>query len=149
MIRMIPRSFAATQLFVTAFMPMGTPTFGVRASGFEEYYESIVEKGGGCGFADKSNCTIAIVKNGVSEWWVQVKAGNRTGWVLAYKHAGDTKWDGGNFGPLCGLDWRSTASVLTNASLLASVKRDPGASRHLPLNIDYSSLTITVRFPRS
>lgn len=62
-------------------------------------------KGGGCGFAEKTSCTIAIVKNGVKEWWVQVKTGSGfTGWVLARKSDGDKSWDSGNFEDLCRLD---------------------------------------------
>jgi hypothetical protein len=82
----------------------GNSDFWSKGVWFAEYYEEIVEKGGECGFADKSNCTIAIVRNGVNEWWVQVKAGTRTGWVLAHKRTGDKRWDDGNFGELCRMD---------------------------------------------
>jgi uncharacterized protein YgiM (DUF1202 family) len=43
-----------------------------------------------------------ITKNGVKEWWVQVKTGSgSSGWVLADKSTGDKHWNSGNFSNLC------------------------------------------------
>jgi hypothetical protein len=60
---------------------------------------------GECGFGDKSECTFAISKRGVQEWWVQVKTSSGlTGWVLASKNVRDKSWSDSNFGNLCMLD---------------------------------------------
>jgi len=72
---------------------------------FTENYEQIIEKGSWCGFSDKTLCTIEITKNGVKEWWVQVKtASGLTGWVCASRVTGDKLWENRNFVQLCMLD---------------------------------------------
>jgi hypothetical protein len=72
---------------------------------FTESCEKVVEKGSECGFADKTQCTIAITRNGVKERWLRVGTGTgRTGWVLAGKSQGDKMWASGNFGSVCGCD---------------------------------------------
>jgi hypothetical protein len=56
--------------------------------------------GSGCGA--KSVCDSKVVKNGVSERWVQVKtASGLTGWVLNSKVTHGVLWDSGVFGQLC------------------------------------------------
>ena len=51
---------------------------------FEDFVESIIGKGGSCGFADETQCDIQITKNGIAEWWIQVKDKSAaTGWVRA------------------------------------------------------------------
>lgn len=69
---------------------------------FTYFSENIAGKGDSCGFADKSQCNLVIIKNGVSEWWVEVNVDSgRTGWVLVNKYTGDNHWYGGNFADLC------------------------------------------------
>lgn len=76
--------------------------FWANGMWFTEDIESVAEKGQ-CGFTagfGPGGCTIDIVKDGIGEWWVQVKtAAGLTGWVLAEK-TGDQHWDG-NFSQLC------------------------------------------------
>ena len=70
--------------------------FWVNGVWFTEYFEKVVEAQDSCGFADKNECTIRIVKSGVKEWWVRVKTRDgHIGWVLA---------DDGEFGDLCMAD---------------------------------------------
>jgi hypothetical protein len=69
---------------------------------FAEWIEAVAEKGQ-CGFGGfgRGLCTIDIVKDGVSEWWVQVKTRKGlTGWVLAAKFNGGKAWYA-NFADLC------------------------------------------------
>jgi hypothetical protein len=70
---------------------------------FAEWIETVAEKGQ-CGFTSgfgQGGCTIDIIKDGVSEWWVQVKTTTGlTGWVLAHKFSGREDW-WGNFADLC------------------------------------------------
>jgi hypothetical protein len=83
----------------------GDSDFWAMGVWFTESYEQIIEKGSSCGFADKTLCTVEITKNGVKEWWVQVKtAKGVTGWVLASKRTEDKLWDDPNFSDLCMLD---------------------------------------------
>jgi hypothetical protein len=66
------------------------------------WIEAVAEKGR-CGFGvfGQGGCSIDIVKDGVSEWWVQVRTSSGvTGWVLAEKFNGD-KRSYGNFSNLC------------------------------------------------
>ena len=80
----------------------GTIAFWGKGVRFTEYAEHVAAKGYDCGFADKSECTIDIVENGVSEWWVHVKTANGlTGWVLGATVNGDKSWNSGNFGQMC------------------------------------------------
>jgi hypothetical protein len=80
----------------------GTYQLWAKGVWFTHDYEEIAEKGDVCGFGDKSQCTIEIVKNGVNEWWVEVKnSGGRTGWVLAGKSTHGVLWDNRNFGEIC------------------------------------------------
>jgi hypothetical protein len=69
---------------------------------FTYFIETIAAKGDRCGFADKSQCTLVIIKNGVREWWVQVRTRTGSmGWMLAFKVTGDARWRSGNFGDIC------------------------------------------------
>jgi hypothetical protein len=48
-----------------------------------------VAEQGACGLGD-GGCSVDIIKDGVSEWWVQVKTkGGLTGWVQAEKYNSD------------------------------------------------------------
>lgn len=76
--------------------------FWAKGIWFTYYYEAVAGKGNNCGFADKSQCTVTIINNGVKEWWVQVRVdSDPTGWVLARKSTGDRYWNSGNFDELC------------------------------------------------
>jgi len=70
---------------------------------FAVWIEAVAEKGQ-CGFRlgfGQGGCSIDIIKDGVSEWWVQVNTSSGlTGWVLAEKFNGDKRWYG-NFSDLC------------------------------------------------
>jgi hypothetical protein len=70
---------------------------------FAEWIEAVAEKGH-CGFRlgfDAGGCSIDIVKDGISEWWLQVRTSSGlTGWALAEKINGDKRRDG-NFSALC------------------------------------------------
>jgi hypothetical protein len=81
----------------------GHVVFSSKGTWFTEWIESVAEKGR-CGFTSgfgPGGCTIDIVKDGVSEWWVQVKTtSGLTGWVLAEKSIGDKRWYE-NFSDLC------------------------------------------------
>ncbi len=77
--------------------------FWAKGLWFAVWIEAVGEKGH-CGFASgfgRAGCTVDVIRNGVREWWVQVKtsAGLR-GWVLAEKFSGRENWQG-NFGDLC------------------------------------------------
>lgn len=66
------------------FRANGNMDFWAKGVWFEDSLESIIDKGGECGFRDKTQCDIEITENGVREWWVQVKTGNgAVGWVRA------------------------------------------------------------------
>ncbi len=87
------------------FHANGFMDFWAKGVWFEDYVESIVAKGSWCGFADKTQCDIQITKNGISEWWVQVKThSGATGWVRADRPVGDQGWNSDNFGDLCNSD---------------------------------------------
>jgi len=77
--------------------------FWAKGTWFAEWIEAVAEKGR-CGFTSgfgQGGCSIDIIKNGKSEWWVQVKTSKGvTGWVLAEKYDGDKRWSG-NFSHLC------------------------------------------------
>jgi hypothetical protein len=77
--------------------------FWSRGTWFAVWIEAVAEKGG-CGFTSGfglGGCTIDIVQDGVSEWWVQVKTrSGLEGWVLAAKRNGAKRWSG-NFSDLC------------------------------------------------
>jgi hypothetical protein len=77
--------------------------FWAKGVWFAVWAESVAEKGQ-CGFTSgfgQGGCSIDIVKNGISEWWVQVRTGGGiTGWVLAAKSNGGKRWNG-NFSGLC------------------------------------------------
>jgi hypothetical protein len=82
----------------------GESDFWGKGVWFTVNFEDIEEKDSFCGFG-KDQCAIKITKNGVSEWWVQVKTdSDLTGWVLAYNFAGDKNSRSGNFGDLCSAD---------------------------------------------
>ncbi len=83
----------------------GDYVFWAKGVWSSRYYESVIAKGGGCGFADKTQCDIEITANGVNESWVQVKtAHGLTGWVMASKNVHDKTWSDANFGELCLMD---------------------------------------------
>jgi len=80
--------------------------YGIEADGnfvfwsngmwFAVWSEEVAEKSR-CGFRvfGQGGCSIDIIKDGVSEWWVQVKTSSGlTGWVLAEKFNGDKRWYG-------------------------------------------------------
>ena len=77
--------------------------FWSKGTWFGVWIEAVSENGG-CGFTSGyglGGCTIDIVQDGVSEWWVQVKTSSGlTGWVLAQKFSGGKRWYG-NFSDLC------------------------------------------------
>lgn len=73
----------------------GNMVFWAKGVRFEENIEAVAEKGA-CGFTSGfglGGCTIDIVKDGVIEWWVQVKTSNSvSGWVLAVRYNEDNRW---------------------------------------------------------
>jgi hypothetical protein len=73
----------------------GNMVFWAKGALFEEYVEEVAEKGE-CGFTSgfgPGGCTIDIVKDGVIEWWVQVKTNNGiNGWMLAVKYNDENRW---------------------------------------------------------
>jgi hypothetical protein len=77
--------------------------FWAKGVWFAEFIETVANKGQ-CGFRGgfgEGGCTIDIIKDGVSEWWVQVKTSSGlTGWVLAEKFNRGKRWYG-NFSDLC------------------------------------------------
>ena len=77
--------------------------FWAKGVWFAGDIETVAEKGQ-CGFTSgfgQGGCTIDIVEDGVSDWWVQIKtSGGVTGWVLAAKFTRGKRWSG-NFGDLC------------------------------------------------
>jgi hypothetical protein len=81
----------------------GDVVFWSKGTWFAVWIEAVAEKGQ-CGFTSgfgQGGCEIDIIKDGVSEWWVQVKTSSSlTGWVLAEKFNGDKRWYG-NFSELC------------------------------------------------
>jgi hypothetical protein len=70
---------------------------------FSEWIEAVAEKGN-CGFTSGfglGGCSINIVRDGVDDWWVQVRTSRGvTGWVLASKFENGKRWFG-NFSDLC------------------------------------------------
>jgi hypothetical protein len=80
----------------------GTTAFWSKGVWFREDAEHVSTKGTRCGFADKTQCTIEIVKRGVQEWWVQVKTvGGSTAWVLGAAFNRDKALYSGNFDQMC------------------------------------------------
>ena len=73
----------------------GNMVFWAKGAWFQEDTEAVAEKGA-CGFTSgfgPSGCTIDIVKDGIIEWWVQVKTSNGvSGWVLAVRYNDDNRW---------------------------------------------------------
>jgi hypothetical protein len=79
----------------------GFITFWGKGVSFTEYYENLAFRGS-CGFADKSECHINILKRGVQEWWLQLKTSDGvTGWILGLKQNGDKELIGPNAGYAC------------------------------------------------
>jgi hypothetical protein len=79
----------------------GSISFWGKGISFTEYYESVAFKGS-CGFADKTQCHINITKQGVQEWWLQLKTSDGvTGWILGLKQSGDKVSYGPNAGYAC------------------------------------------------
>jgi len=81
----------------------GNILFWAKGTWFVEDIELVAENGQ-CGFTSgfgPSGCWVDIIKDGISEWWVQVKTSSGlTGWVLAHKFSGRENW-WGNFGEMC------------------------------------------------
>jgi len=73
----------------------GNMVFWAKGVWFKEDIEAVAEKGK-CGFTSgfgPSGCTIDIIKDGVVEWWVQVRTSNGvSGWVLAVRYNDDNRW---------------------------------------------------------
>ena len=72
----------------------GNMVFWAKGVWFQENIEAVAEKDE-CGFGSfgPGGCSIDIVKDGVIEWWVQVKTSNGvSGWVLAVKYNDDNRW---------------------------------------------------------
>lgn len=76
-------------------------SFWGKGVSFTEHYENIASKGL-CGFRDKTQCHINIVKSGVQEWWIQLRTTTGlTGWILGRKQVGDDLTYGPNAGYAC------------------------------------------------
>jgi hypothetical protein len=73
----------------------GNMVFWAKGVRFQESVEAVAEKGV-CGFTSgfgPDGCAIDIVKDGVIEWWVQVKTTSGvSGWVLAVKYNDNNRW---------------------------------------------------------
>lgn len=83
----------------------GNYVFWAKGVWYTLGYEFEGDLTGGCGFANKSECTFAISNRGVREWWVNVKTkAGVTGWVLASKTVHEKAWSDPNFRDLCILD---------------------------------------------
>jgi hypothetical protein len=83
------------------YHPDGTTSFWSKGMWFTEHEEHVASKGV-CGFADKTQCTINIIKRGKQEWWMQLKTSSgETGWILGMKINGDNFWSGPNAGQAC------------------------------------------------
>jgi hypothetical protein len=96
-------SFKAGDLVLRyGFHADGESDFWGKGVWFKVNFEDIEERGSFCG-SGKNQFTIVITKNGVKEWWVQVKTGSGlTGWVLAWKSTPDKNRASENFSQLCG-----------------------------------------------
>lgn len=92
-------------VLVYGINPEGDFNIWGKRAWFTESCERVVAKGSTCGFADKTQCTIAITKNGIQETWLQVgtRSGGR-GWVLKDSYKGEETWTSVNFGSVCGCD---------------------------------------------
>jgi hypothetical protein len=74
---------AGDEVLLYGFHSDGTYDAWAKGVWFTYWYENIAGKGDICGFADKSRCNLVVIKNGVSEWWVQVETGTGiTSWML-------------------------------------------------------------------
>jgi hypothetical protein len=73
----------------------GNMVFWAKGVWFDDDIEAIAEKGV-CGFTSGfglGGCTVDIIKDGVIEWWVQVKTGSGvTGWTSAVRYNKDNRW---------------------------------------------------------
>lgn len=79
--------------------------FWAKGVWFTERIDQVLEKNTPCDLPDKSGCDDTVIKNGVKEWWVQVKRRNgHSGWVLAAKIAHDKSWINRAFDGLCADD---------------------------------------------
>jgi hypothetical protein len=82
----------------------GDYVFWAKGIWYTRYYEFEGDMQGGCGFSDKTDCTFAVLKRGIQEWWVRVKTSKGlAGWVSASKNI-DKSWSDANFGDLCRMD---------------------------------------------
>jgi hypothetical protein len=83
----------------------GSYIFWAKGAWSSSYYENVIAKGSWCGFADKSQCNIEIIENGIDEWWVQVRTvSGLTGWVRASKNVHGKSSLDANFGSMCSGD---------------------------------------------
>jgi len=83
----------------------GNYVFWAKGVWYTQYYEFEAGTNGGCGFADKSMCSFAILQRGVQEWWVHVKTNDGlTGWVQASRNLHGKSWSDANFDDLCRMD---------------------------------------------
>ena len=79
--------------------------FWAKGVWFTKRTDEVVEKNTPCDLPDKSGCYDTVIKNGVKEWWVQVKRRNgHSGWILAGKSTHDKPWNSGAFDGLCADD---------------------------------------------
>jgi hypothetical protein len=66
------------------FRDDGNWDFWGKGAWFKFYCENEGDLKGGCGFADRSQCEFAVLKDGVREWWIKVRtSSNLVGWMLA------------------------------------------------------------------
>lgn len=69
---------------------------------WRDSYENTIELGSRCGFSDQTECDVKVIKNGVQEWWLQVKTENqKSGWMLASSVKHNTRWYDPNAGLGC------------------------------------------------
>ena len=101
----VPPLKAGEEVLGYGFRDGGDYVLWAKGVWYTQYYEFRGGMNGECGFRDTSECSFAISKPGVQEWWVQVKTGSGlVGWVLASKSVHDKTWSDANFGDLCTWD---------------------------------------------
>ncbi|MGC2246827.1 MAG: hypothetical protein WA609_09515 [Terriglobales bacterium] len=101
----VPRLKAGDEVLGYGLRGDGDYVFWAKGVWYTQYYELEGDLNGGCGFADKRECSFAILKKGVQEWWVHVKTSSGlTGWMLAGKVTREKSWSDANFSDLCRMD---------------------------------------------